>query len=335
MAGGVRQGAHPGAQRGPSGGRPHHDRHGFQPSLPPRRERRGAAHRGGRPRHPSDGPPRDHVPAPLGRGGGRPRAASMSIITLTTDFGAADPFVGVMKAVIAGRARAARVIDLTHGIPPQDVLAGALVLRHSVPYFPRGTIHLAVVDPGVGSERRALCVEAAGALLVGPDNGLLSLATPRGDIRRITHLTEERFFLTPRSATFHGRDVFAPIAAALAAGTPVEKLGSEVRDMQRLQLPPVVREARALPGQGIYVDHFGHPTTNVSAADPAAPAVHVPSLPIRSVRPRGASPSYAAVQRGEPVAVVNSWGLLEIAVREGSARDQLGAGVGTAVVIEA
>jgi S-adenosylmethionine hydrolase len=259
----------------------------------------------------------------------------MSIVTLTTDFGAADPFVGVMKGVILGRAPTARVIDLTHGIPPHDVLAGALVLRHSVAYFPRGTIHLAVVDPGVGSERRALCVETAGALLVGPDNGLLSLAAPRGEIRRIVHLTEEHFFLTPRSATFHGRDLFAPVAAALAAGTPVEKLGSEVRDMQRLDLPPVVREARALRGQVIYVDHFGNLATNVSAADLAALAIHAPSIGVGSVRLRGVATSYAAVQRGEPVAVVNSWGLLEIAVREGSARDQLGAGVGTAVVIEA
>ena len=259
----------------------------------------------------------------------------MTIITLTTDFGAADPFVGIMKGVIAGRAPMAHVIDLTHGIPPHDVLAGALVLRHAVPYFPHGTIHLAVVDPGVGSQRRALCVETPGALLVGPDNGLLSLAAASGEIRRIIHLTEEHFFLSPRSRTFHGRDVFAPISAALAAGTSVEKLGSEVRDMQRLDLPPVVREAHALRGQVIYVDHFGNLVSNVSAADLATLAVHAPSIGVGSVRLRGVAPSYAAVQRGEPVAVVNSWGLLEIAVREGSARDRLGAGVGTAVVIEA
>jgi S-adenosyl-L-methionine hydrolase (adenosine-forming) len=259
----------------------------------------------------------------------------MSIITLTTDFGAADPFVGVMKGVIAGRAPTARVIDLTHGIPPQDVLAGALVLRHSVPYFPRGAIHLAVVDPGVGSDRRALCVETTGALLVGPDNGLLSLAAPPDEIRRIVHLTEERFFLSPRSATFHGRDVFAPVAATLAVGTPVEKLGDEVRDMQRLDLPPVVREADALRGQVIYVDHFGNLVTNVSEAELAALAIPAPSIGVGNVRLRGVAHSYAAVHRGEPVAVVNSWGLLEIAVREGSARDRLGADVGAAVVIEA
>jgi len=128
--------------------------------------------------------------------------------------------------------------------------------------------------------------------------------------------------------------VFAPVAAALAAGTPVEKLGCEVRDMQRLDLPPVVREAHALRGQVIYVDHFGNLVSNVSAADLATLAVHAPSIGVGSVRLRGVAPSYAAVRRGDPVAVVNSWGLLEIAVREGSARDQLGAGVGAAVVIE-
>ena len=259
----------------------------------------------------------------------------MSIITLTTDFGAADPFVGIMKGVIVGRAPTARVVDLTHGIPPHDVLAGALVLRHSVPYFPRGTIHLAVVDPGVGSERRALCVETPGALLVGPDNGLLSLAAAPGEIRRIVHLNEERFFLSPRSRTFHGRDVFAPVAAALAAGTPVEKLGSEVRDMQRLDLPPVMREAHALRGQVIYVDHFGNLATNVSAADLAGLASPRPKIAIGSLRLHGLASSYAAGAPGEPLAVLNSWGLVEIAVREGSACNRLGAGVGAPVVIEA
>src|SRR3989449_2895796 len=259
----------------------------------------------------------------------------MNIVAVTTDFGSKDPFGAILKGVIAGRAPTARVIDVTHGVPPHDVLAGALILRHTVPYFPPRTIHLVVVDPGVGGERRALCVETTRALLVGPDNGVLSLAAPRTDIRRIIHLTEERFFLSPRSATFHGRDVFAPVAAALAAGTPMEKLGSEVRDMQRLGVPPVVREAHTLRGQGIYVDHFGNLGSNVSAADLAALALHAPSIGVGSVRLRGVAPSYAAVRRGEPVAVMNSWGLLEIAVREGSARDQFGAGIGAAVVIEA
>ena len=259
----------------------------------------------------------------------------MTLITLTTDFGLTDPFAGIMKGVIASRAPDVRVVDLTHGIPPQDVVAGALVLRHAVPYFPPGTVHVAVVDPGVGSARRALCVETGHGVLVGPDNGLLSLAAPPADVRRIVHLTEERFFLSPRSATFHGRDVFAPVAAALATGTPPSALGTPVAEMQRLELPTPVRDGRSVRGQVIYVDRFGNLSSNVGAELLAALPRPPVSIAIRDVRLRGVAPSYASVAPGEPVAVVNSWGLLEIAVRDGSARERLGARLGEPIVIEA
>jgi S-adenosyl-L-methionine hydrolase (adenosine-forming) len=255
----------------------------------------------------------------------------MSLVTLTTDFGASDPFVGIMKGVIAGRAPAARVIDVTHGIPPQDVLAGALVLRHAVPYFPPRAVHVAVVDPGVGSERRPLCVETAHALLVGPDNGLLSLAASPADVRRVIHLTEERFFLSPRSATFHGRDVFAPVAAALAAGARPGELGPEVPDLVRIDVPAVASEGRTIRGQVIYVDHFGNLVTNVAARDVPGRDVVVR---IGDLRVRSVVPSYASVSPGEPLAALNSWGLLEIAVRDGSAREHFGARVGDPVLIE-
>ncbi len=259
----------------------------------------------------------------------------MNIVTVTTDFGSRDPFAAILKGVIAGRAPTARVIDVTHGVPPHDVLAGALILRHTVPYFPPRTIHLVVVDPGVGGERRTLCVETTRALLVGPDNGVLSLAAPRAEIRRIIHVTEERFFLAPRSATFHGRDVFAPVAAALAAGTPPERLGAEVPDLHRLQLPRVAREPHALRGQVIYVDHFGNLVSNVSEAELDGLASVAPKIAIGTVRLHGLASSYSAVERGQPLAVINSWGLVEIAVREGSARERLGVTVGEPVVIEA
>jgi S-adenosylmethionine hydrolase len=258
----------------------------------------------------------------------------MPLITLTTDFGTSDPFVGIMKGVIASRAPQTRVIDVTHGIPPQDVLAGALVLRHAAPYFPPQTIHVGVVDPGVGGSRRPLCVETVSGFLVGPDNGLLSLAAPLRELRRIIHLTEERFFLSPRSATFDGRDVFAPVAAALAVGVAPSSLGLEVPDMQRIDLPPVVAEARVLRGQVIYVDHFGNLVTNVPGEALAALPRQDVSIGIRTARLRGVGRSYGAVAPGEPVVVVNSWGLLEIAVRDGSAQASLGARVGDAVVIE-
>lgn len=259
----------------------------------------------------------------------------MTLITLTTDFGTTDPFVGIMKGVIGGRAPAATVIDLTHGVPPQAVLAGALVLRHAAPYFPAGTIHVAVVDPGVGTARRPLCVETARALFVGPDNGVLSLAAPAGDARRIVHLTNEAFLLSPRSGTFHGRDVFAPAAAALAMGTPPSTLGVEVPTMEQLEVPPVTREGDRLQGQVIYVDHFGNLCTNISQTALAAFPGRELSITLGTTRLRGVAASYAGVAAGEPVAVVNSWGLVEIGVRDGSAHGRLGAAVGDAVVVRA
>jgi S-adenosylmethionine hydrolase len=258
----------------------------------------------------------------------------VSLITLTTDFGTSDPFVGIMKGVILGRAPGTTIVDVAHGIPPQDVRAGALVLRHAIPYFPAGAIHVAVVDPGVGGSRRALCVETSSGMLVGPDNGLLSLAAPPAEVRRIVELADERFFLSPRSATFHGRDVFAPVAAALATGTPVAALGPELSEMERVSLPAAVRRGSSLRGEVVYVDHFGNLVTNVD--EPALdnfPRQGV-SITIGSVRLRGIAPSYSTVPPGEPVAVLNSWGLLEIAVRDGSAAGRLGVGRGAPVVVE-
>jgi len=255
----------------------------------------------------------------------------MSVITLTTDFGLTDPFVGIMKGVLASRAPGVPVIDVSHGVPAQDVLAGALVLRHAVPYFPPDSVHVAVVDPGVGTERRPLCVETAGGALVGPDNGVLSLAASVIEIRRIVHLTEERFFLSPRSRTFHGRDVFAPVAAALATGTPPSTLGETVAEMKHVSVPAVRRDGERISGAVIYVDRFGNLVTNVEGnlLAAGAPAVHVAGHRIADV-----SPSYGAAERGALVAVVNSWGLLEIALRDGSAAAQLAVGTGTPVVVE-
>jgi len=256
----------------------------------------------------------------------------MRLVTLTTDFGLTDPFVGVMKGVIARAAPGVTIIDVTHGIPPQDVLAGALVLEQALPYFPAGTVHVAVVDPGVGTDRPALCIELHTGVLLGPDNGVLSLAAPPGAIRRIVHCTEERFFLSPRSTTFHGRDVFAPLAAALASGTGVAALGAEVGDMERLEVPAPVQHGGVIRGEVIYIDHFGNLVTNVR--EQMLAGLRRVRIGIRDARVAGVSGSYAAAPAGAPVAVVNSWGLLEIAVRDGSARERLGAGIGEPVVVE-
>lgn len=247
------------------------------------------------------------------------------VITLTTDFGLRDPFVGIMKGVIASRAPGVRVIDVSHGVPPQDVLAGALALKAAVPYFPDGTVHLAVVDPGVGSARRAICVVTERGILVGPDNGLLSLATPPA--ATAFAITDERHFLSPRSRTFHGRDVFAPVAAALATGTQPNALGPAVHDLVRLEVPAPAISDGEVTGQVIYIDHFGNLVTNIpsNAVSPGAQLHHGVTVSAPLVE------SYAAVADGAPLAVVNSWDLVELAIRDDSARVRLDANVGDPV----
>jgi len=235
-----------------------------------------------------------------------------------------------MKGVIATRAPGVPVIDLTHGIPPQDVRTGAFVLARAAFYFPKGTIHVAVVDPGVGSDRAALCIETKSALFVGPDNGVLTLAAPRSDRVRSYTLTNERLHLSPRSATFHGRDVFAPVAAALAAGGDPADLGPEVDVAIDLELPASEVVAGVIHGRVLYVDVFGNLVTNVPAEALATSpvAIEVGGRPIGAL-----AHTYAEGAPGGAVAVIGSWGLLEIAVRNGSAATTLGAGIDTPVRI--
>jgi hypothetical protein len=254
------------------------------------------------------------------------------IITLTTDFDTRDPFVGIMKGVLLSLAPDARIVDLTHAIPPQNVAAGAHLLRSAAPWFPPGTIHIAVVDPGVGTRRRALLVETADAYFIGPDNGLLSLAVPARAVRRIIDVSRSRHRLKPVSGTFHGRDILAPVAAALASGVEPEKLGRVVHGMQRLRAPLVRRRGPALLGEVLWVDGFGNLTTNIARADLAPAHFQSRRLSItigRHVVPF--RPSYARVPLGRPVALMNSSDLLEIAVNHGSASAQLEARPGSRV----
>jgi S-adenosylmethionine hydrolase len=223
-----------------------------------------------------------------------------------------------------------QVIDVSHGIPPQDVMAGALVLRAAAPYFPAGSVHVAVVDPGVGSARRPICIETRDACFVGPDNGLLSLAAPRDRAVRVVEIADERFMLSPRSRTFHGRDIFAPAAAAIASGTPVSALGPERDDPIVLDLPLPVHDGDAIRGAVVYADRFGNLATNVDATMLTAAVDHVEIAGHRAIP---FAPTYAAVERQALVALVNSWGLVEIAVRDGDARTMLAVGVGAPVLV--
>lgn len=253
------------------------------------------------------------------------------LITLSTDFGHQDSFVGIMKGVIAGINPQAQVIDLTHGVPPRDVMAGALVLQNSIRYFPRGTIHVVVVDPGVGSARRPLLIEASGSYFIGPDNGVLSLALAGKSVDRIVALSNRAYHLQPTSTTFHGRDIFAPVAAHLSLGVAVEEFGERAATFTRLTVPAATRSGQNIEGQILYIDAFGNLFTNIREHDLTGLPSDRLDIALGPARIRGLATSYVAARAGELVALVNSWGLLEIAESSGNAARRTGVKVGDKV----
>lgn len=255
------------------------------------------------------------------------------LITLTTDFGYRDSFVGVMKGVIAGINPQAQVIDLTHGIPPQNVMAAALALRHSIAYFPRGTIHVVVVDPGVGGTRRPLLIESAGNFFIGPDNGVLSLAAAATESLQIFELGNLEYRLKPTSATFHGRDIFAPAAAHLSLGVAPAAFGEQLTSFIKLRIPKVSQSHNRLEGEVVYVDGYGNLFTNIGERDLRGLPRDELTVIIGSSLIRGLAASYDSVATGELVALVNSWGGLEIAAYKENAAQKCGVTVGDKVVL--
>jgi S-adenosylmethionine hydrolase len=255
------------------------------------------------------------------------------LVTLTTDFGYSDPFVGIMKGVIARINPDARVVDLSHGVPQQNVLVGALVLRHSVPYFPGGTVHVAVIDPGVGSPRRPLLIECDGSYFVGPDNGILSLALEEKRPTRIIHLSNPRYHLQPTSATFHGRDIFAPVAAYLSLGINPAAFGETVETFVCLTVPQAVTTDHGMEGEILYIDGFGNLFTNVRDRDLKGFPGEKLVISVGKVAVRGLAPNYASGAAGDLVAVINSWGLLEIAAYKDSAEKRTAAKIGDKVQV--
>ncbi len=254
----------------------------------------------------------------------------MSIITLTSDFGAADWFVGAVKGVILGIAPTAAIIDITHGIASGDVRAGAFALAASCRFFPRRAIHVAIVDPGVGSRRGAIAVQTADYVFVGPDNGVLSLALRGEEIKSIHRLENQRLFLKSVSHTFHGRDIFAPVAAHLSQGTPCEELGPARHDFQKLDWPRPSKHQGGWRGEVVYIDRFGNAITNIRN--------EWLDLPEATISFRGKAlcrlaPFYQSVTAGQPVAVPGSSGFLEIAIHGGSAAQKLGLQMGSAVAV--
>jgi S-adenosylmethionine hydrolase len=256
----------------------------------------------------------------------------MHVITLTTDFGLDDWFVGAMKGVITRIAPRVQVIDLTHGIPPGDIRAGAFALAAGCRFFPTGTIHLAVVDPGVGSDRNAIAVQTEEYCFVGPDNGVLSFALRNERIKRIHALENKRYLPSSISQTFHGRDVFAPVAAHLAKGVPIQKLGSKRNDLERLSWPEPRLDENGIEGEVVYIDRFGNAITNIDAGMLNRLQAAVCEIGRKPAQKCPVKNCYQAVPTGKPVAVLGSSGFLEIAVNGRSAAKRLAIKIGTKVV---
>ncbi len=258
---------------------------------------------------------------------------SRPIITLTTDFGITDSYVGAMKGVILSRCPEATLVDICHNIEPQAVRQAAYVLSTAVPYFPPGTTHLVVVDPGVGSARRPLVVRTGRATYVAPDNGVLSLVLGREAIQIAVHLTDPRYHLPEVSATFHGRDVFAPAAAHLAAGVDPAQMGERLSPSDLVTLPvalPQPQAGGAWLGEVFHIDHFGNLVTSFTIPDPP-PGL---TVTVGGQRIESMSRTYSDVAPGQLVFYKGSSGHLEIALREGSAAAALSVSIGDPVQVE-
>lgn len=254
-------------------------------------------------------------------------------ITLTTDFGLEDPFVGIMKGVILGLAPTVQIIDISHNISPQNVAHGAWVLQSALPFFPDKSIHVAVVDPGVGGNRRAIAVQTGQQFFVGPDNGILTPAITAKS--KIVELTKEKYFLHPVSSSFHGRDIFAPVAGWLAKGTRLASLGKPIKDPVLLDLPQPDIVKKTLVGEIIHIDRFGNLTSNIPRAmlysfirNPADLVLQLGRMKIQ-----GLSDSYSRCKAGESGLIINSWDKLEIFCRDGNASQKTRTGMGKTIKI--
>jgi S-adenosyl-L-methionine hydrolase (adenosine-forming) len=251
------------------------------------------------------------------------------IITLTTDFGQRDSFVGAMKGVVLGIAPEAQIVDLAHEIRPGDIRAGAFALMTAAPFFPSGTIHLVVVDPGVGSDRKAIAIRCALATYLGPDNGVLSWAVKDEESLEVRGVENPQVRLPRLSATFHGRDLFAPAAAWLARGRPFSEIGPELNHFHRLDWPRATPVGQAWQTEIIHVDIYGNAITALSSEQVADKQ----NVILPGERKVAIKPFYSAVSQGSPLAVVGSSGLLEIAINGGDAAKTLGLSAGTQVLV--
>jgi len=260
---------------------------------------------------------------------------SNPIITLTTDYGTNDHLVGTLKGVILKINPDVTIVDITHEVAPYDVLDGALAIASAYRYFPARTIHVVIVDPGVGTERRPLLVSGETQYFVAPDNGVLSLVYEQETALLVRHATAEHYFLQPVSKTFHGRDIFAPVAGWLSKGWQSASMGEEINDYKRFALPKPKAADGVTQGTVLRMDHFGNLITNFRPDDMPDGALKSGTLKmqVNGKEVKRLVETFAQGEPGEPVALVGSSGFIEIAVNKGNAARVVGAGRGAAVVV--
>jgi S-adenosyl-L-methionine hydrolase (adenosine-forming) len=257
------------------------------------------------------------------------------IITLTTDYGTNDNLVGVLKGVILKINPDVTIVDITHAVTPFDLLDGALAITSAYPYFPPRTIHVVVVDPGVGTDRRPLLVSGQNQYFIAPDNGVLSGVYEAEQNFIVRHLTSEHYFAQPLSRTFHGRDIFAPVAGWLSKNWQPASMGEEIEDFKRFAMPRPKETDGVLKGVVLRVDGFGNLITNMRADDLSPESLEKGELKLQvgSHPVTRLVPTFASGKAGEPVAYMGSSGYVEIAVNKGSASKTMGIGRGTPVLL--
>lgn len=246
------------------------------------------------------------------------------IITLTTDFGLQDYYVSAMKGVILQQAPDARLIDISHEIPSQDIMAGSWVLKNSAMLFPPDTVHLVVVDPGVGTTRDPVAIKLGDQFFVGPDNGIFSLLTQDDEFEAV-RLSDQSYWRNDPSSTFHGRDIFAPVAAHLCNGVDLKKLGEPIDELQTYRWAVPIADKDGVQGWVIHIDKFGNLITNISASlvDEVIGSEDV-KLYVGNTILHEIGDTFGAVAEGEPVAYIGSSGMLEVAINKGNAEQMLG-----------
>ncbi len=260
---------------------------------------------------------------------------SSKIVSLTTDFGLKDPYVAEIKAVILTICPNAAIVDVTHGVEKFNVRTGAFMLASAAPYFPKGTVHLAVVDPGVGTQRRPIIVETEQSYFVGPDNGLLILAAEAQGIKQMRVIESRRLMLPHVSNVFHGRDIFGPVAAHLSNSVSLEEFGPQITDVVKPEFTRLIRNRDSLTGEVLHVDDFGNIITNIHGKEIPAfrgnlVQVEFPSHPPRQMK---VSTTYADTKPQEPLALIGSHQYLEIALNQGNAAREFSVGAGDKIIL--